>query len=457
MRERTTWDRNEIAKNASTKKAEDPRAMNQDHLQQQPSADAYVTGGPSEFAEDVHPAAGTWKAEYSGGEVSRNEIGMPAMRGDTFNHPERTASMTDEEILKKANLCTDVARRMLSKKASEQAIEEQSLALMTMPNALLIETANRLAAQDEEEGQDQGQQGQDQGQQAKQAKDAQQEEKKEGQDDKEGQGQQGQADQGKEAGQIPPQFKEQIEKKKEEAAEKKDDDGKKEAGSSFMRALKAGDGQGIEAALQAMIANAFQQMSQGQQQAPMAQQQQQAPVAQGQQQQAPMAQQQQAPMAQQQQAPVAQGQQQQAPMSQGQQQMADDQLLDQMLQEGLGQPGQQQVPMAQGQDIQLEPNSMDIGEVQLGEADEVLTALFASNTEYQNAAEAHQIQTGQPVTASVPQPMVRTAASRTIGTRPTVGVSQIGGAPAGAAPSTGEVDKLSGLWQSAPDVSNVFR
>ncbi len=428
MRERTTWDRNEIAKNASTKKAEDPRAMNQDHLQQQPSADAYVTGGPSEFAEDVHPAAGTWKAEYSGGEVSRNEIGMPAMRGDTFNHTEKTASMTDEEILKKANLCTDVAWRMLSKKASEQAIEEQSLALMTMPNTLLIETANRLAAQDEEEGQDQGQ---DQGQQAKQAKDAQQEEKKEGQDDKEGQGQQGQADQGKEAGQIPPQFKEQIEKKKEEAAEKKDDDGKKEAGSSFMRALKAGDGQGIEAALQAMIANAFQQMSQGQQQ--------------------------QAPMAQQQQAPVAQGQQQQAPVAQGQQQMADDQLLDQMLQEGLGQPGQQQAPMAQGQDIQLEPNSMDIGEVQLGEADEVLTALFASNTEYQNAAEAHQIQTGQPVTASVPQPMVRTAASRTIGTRPTVGVSQIGGAPAGAAPSTGEVDKLSGLWQSAPDVSNVFR
>ncbi len=63
MRERTTWNR-EIARTASGRTAEDPRAMNQDHLKQQPAPDDYVTGGPSEFAEDVHPSAGTWKAEY---------------------------------------------------------------------------------------------------------------------------------------------------------------------------------------------------------------------------------------------------------------------------------------------------------------------------------------------------------------------------------------------------------
>ena len=51
MRERTTWSRQTIASQLR-KVAEDPRAMNQDHLQQQPAADAYVIGGPSEFAED---------------------------------------------------------------------------------------------------------------------------------------------------------------------------------------------------------------------------------------------------------------------------------------------------------------------------------------------------------------------------------------------------------------------
>src|SRR4051812_46625455 len=93
MRERTTWNREAIAKFAAaiSKKAEDPRAMNQDHLKEQPSADKYVTGGPSEFGEDVHPSTGTWKAEYSGGEVKRDEIGMPEVRKDTFNHPEKTA------------------------------------------------------------------------------------------------------------------------------------------------------------------------------------------------------------------------------------------------------------------------------------------------------------------------------------------------------------------------------
>jgi len=465
--------------------------MNQDHLQQQPAADEYVTGGPSEFAEDVHPSAGTWKAEYSGGEVSRNEIGMPEMRRDTFNHPEKTAAMDDETILKKANLCTKIATKMLGKTASDQMVEDQALALMEMPDASLIETANRLAKKmadddEEDEGQNQGQ---------KQA----QEQGKESDDDeetKQGQGQQ----QGKQGGQVPPQFKEQIEKKKEEAKGKGKDEGKDEGknkearlnpGNAFIAAMKAGDGDGVQQALSQMLSQAMQQMGQqqqgavygqgnqqqmaqqeqqAQQQAQMAQQEQQA------QQQAQMAQQQAQQMAQQQEQARAlaqqqqMGQQQQAPMGQ-QQQMSDDQLLDQMLQDDLGQPQVMGTGMPMGQqqqmglaiataepEIQLEPNTMDVGEIQLGAGDEVLTSLFASNPEYQNAAEAHALQNGgvrPAVTAA--QPMTRTAATRTVGTRPTAGVAQIGGGVVGATSGGTEVDKLAGLWQSAPDVSNVFR
>ena len=445
MRERTTWSRAKIAADAFGRTAEDPRAMNQDHLKQQPAADAYTIGGPSEFGEDAHPSAGTWKAEQKGGETARNEIGMPEMRRDTFNHPEKTASLPDEEtLLLKADLAAKVARTML-KKASEAAIEDQALALMHLPDAALVETANRLAAQDEEKEADQGQN--DQGQ--KQAKDANDEEKeaqgqqdqgqkqaKDANDDEQGQAQGQQAQGQKEAGQVPPQFKENIEKMKDKAKDKDEKDEKGQgkeasAGDQFVQALKLGDGQGIQAALQQMMAGAFQQMM-GQQQGQNGQQ----------------------PMAQQQvQQQMAQGQNQQQPMAQ-QQQMAEDQLLDQMLQDELGQPGQMMMGGAEPE-IQMEASSMDVGEVQLGEADAVLSTLFASNPEYQNAAEASQIQGGgQPVTAG--QGMGRTASTRTVGTRPSNGVAQIGGA-SGSQAGGSDVDRLSNLWATAPDVKNVFR
>jgi hypothetical protein len=87
MRERTTWSRNSV-KQAATSKRADPYQMNQDH--KQPAADEYTIGGPSEFAEDVDDTS-RWEDEYKGGQVARNEIGMPEMRSDTFNHSEKTA------------------------------------------------------------------------------------------------------------------------------------------------------------------------------------------------------------------------------------------------------------------------------------------------------------------------------------------------------------------------------
>ncbi len=230
--------------------------------------------------------------------------------------------------------------------------------------------------------------------------------------------------------------------------------------------------QGVEAEVQQMIEQAAQQqlgkMANDPQQGQPAQQQQQAAQqqqAQGQPQQGQPAQQQQAgqqqgqPAQQQQQAAgQACGPMQQQAQGQPQQQAVqanDDQLLDQMLMPGGGQGAAPGGPPIAEMDIQMEAPSMDIGDVafQPGE-DEMLKQLFASGDEALAAQQAQDAQQGGQAQQQH-QANVRTAAMRTIGTRPSAGVSRIGGA--GAPPSRGqEVDKLTSLWQSAPDVREVF-
>lgn len=466
MRERTTWNRSEISKRASamSRRAEDPRAMNQDHLQQQPAADAYDIGGPSEFAEDVAP--NNWESEYEGGSTARDAIGLPEMRSDTFNHPEKTASYDEETLVKKADVCVKVARKMLGSSATESLVEDQAVALMNLSDADLISTANRLANQDEDEDDDE-----DEGQ--KQASDDDGDDEKESQDQEEK----------KQAGQVPPQFKENVEKKKEEAKEKKekesqDQDDKKQSGKKkaytfaqqaeqAVQSMQQGDQQGVQSAIQAMI-QGMQQQAQQQGQQMQAQE-----IEQGIQQMVQQAmqqmqgqQQQQAQQQGQQQGQQAQQQGQQAQqqleaidamdqqaldaMIQGQDQLVqeDDQVIDQMLSQ---EQGQQQ--MANDFGIQMESPPMDVGEVGLGQEDEVLATLFNANQEVQNAQHANALQ-GIGVQASQ-QPMTRTASTKTVGTRPTGGVSQLGG-PGKSNPS-GDIDKLANLWNSAPDVSDVFR
>lgn len=435
MRERSTWDRSKIAANA--KKADDPRAMNQDHLKQQPAADKYDIGGPSEFAEDVHPSAGTWKAEYSGGEVKRNEIGLPEMRSDTFSHPEKTAAQQEEEdetLEKKANLCIRLASRILPKTASERMVEDQSLAFMHMPNAVLIDTYNRLASEEE----------QDQGQQAKEAGEIPPQFLK----DKKDEGDKGQQ-QDKEAGEIPPQF----------LKDKKDEGDKGQQQDKQAQQQQAEEEQKKQAQQQQQQAEE-EQKKQAQQQAQQDEEKKQASdklavllrqacdsMNQGDVQ---MAQQQ----MQQMQQLMGQGQQQQVPPVQQQQPMlADDQLLDQMLQTDVQASRQASSAGAASMDIELLGAEMDIGGTHLASDDEALTALFASSPEAQEAAHAHALLTGIPVQASAG--MSRTAATRTVGTRPSGGVASLGGAVP-AASGGSDVDKLSGLWQSAPDVKNVF-
>jgi hypothetical protein len=446
-RERTTWSREEIAKRAAEagKTADDPRAMNQDHHSQQPADDKYVTGGPSEFAEDVTPP--NWKVEQSGGETKRNEIGMPAMLPDTF----KTAGLDEETLTKKADVCIRVARQMLGG-AAESAIEDQAYALMHLPDVELIQTADRLAkgkvppefleqqqkmkdkakgkSDDEGDDKDQGQQGQGQGQGQQQKKQAGDDEDKQSEED-EG------------------QDKQAAKKSEDEEVDVEEVEQQKQAAYKVAaEALQAGNVEGFQGAINDIVACTFKLAAQQQQDKQQDKQSEEDEGGdEGQDKQAGqgcMTAQQVEQMIQQAIESKTMGQQQ----PQMPQQLSDDQLLDQMLQD------QGQVQQLPEVDVQLEGAPMDIGETPLGPEDEVLGQLFASNKEVQQAAQAQALQDGVPAPAATPP--IKTASTRTVGTRPTGGVSQIGGSGSADTPASGDVDKLSGLWRSAPDVSGVF-
>lgn len=400
MRERTTWNRTQIRQAAVNKKA-DPYTMNQDHVQQQPEADDYVIGGPSDFAEDVNKE-NRWETEYSGGAVKRDEIGMPEKRPETYNHPEKTAS--EAVLLKKAELTVKVARMMLPKTATEAAVEDQAYGLMYMPDAELIHTFDRLANQDEVPVAQEPP--------AQQAPVAQQPP-----------AQQAPVAQGQDLQAMVQQMVQQAMqqqacgnmacgKQAQEQEKKQGEDEPKPA----QQEKKAEQQMFSQEQIQQMIQQAVQQ-AQAQQQAP----------------QAPQAQQQ-AP-----QAPVAE----QPPVQ------SDDALLDNMLMDG----GPVMDDMGMG--IEMEAPTMDTGDVVLGPEDDVLRSLFA-NQETQDAEQAKAQQEGGEQ-AQQKQANIRTASTRTVGTRPTQGVSRVGGGAAAPAPAAGgEINKLSALWPSAPDVSEAF-
>jgi hypothetical protein len=416
-----------MQKAAALEKVADPYTMNQTRTQ--PRADEYVIGDPSTFAEDVH-SPNTWETEYSGDNVRRNEIGMPEMRGDTFNHPEKTASK--EVLLKKADLCIAVAQLMMDKTASEEALEDQSVALMHLPDQELIDTHKRLAGDDEDgdDDDDKGQQGQQQ-------------------DDKD-----------------------QKQQDKQAAATK-------EMADRVAQQILTGDFGAAQQQVQELVQQAQQQQQVQEQVEQQAQQDQQVQEQveveqQGQDQQVQDEQVQQ--VSQQVQQMIEQAMQnQQQPQQQGQQMLppadviqTDEQVLDDMLAEAGCQTAEA--------DIEMLPAQMDVTVDDLGPEDEVLRQLFAqdddekeqdkqSQDQDQDKGKQQQKQQGQQQQdkgqqqkqqkqAAAPG-VIRTAATRTVGTRPTEGVSKLGGTSASGGGQE-SIDQLSNLWKTAPDVRDAF-
>jgi len=114
-------------------------------------------------------------------------------------------------------------------------------------------------------------------------------------------------------------------------------------------------------------------------------------------------------------------------------------------------------------DIEMQPPTMDIGDVsfQPGE-DAMLREIFSSDEliAAQQAQQAQDQQQGgqQQQGQDQHQANIRTAAYRTVGARPTVGVSRIGGSvnPGYSAGGNQEISRLGSLWQTAPDVREAF-
>jgi hypothetical protein len=488
MRERTTWNRDQIT--AATNRTADPYAMNQDHLGQQPKADKYLTGDPSNFAEDV-TSPNTWDREYAGGTTERNEIGEPEFRAETFNHGEKSASvaMDEKTLLKKADLCSRIARMMLkgrkyaNAQAATTAVEQQAVSLMYLPNKDLIATASRLAAQEDFPGgefphqqeqqaaQEQAQQDQGQQQmesavhecmtalqtgdqqkaltalnhavmtaakihQAKKAAEEQTQQQSQSQEQQAAQDQQQGDKQQQDQGMQQQALEQMLAQATEQAVQAADYDAKK---GPAVNPPGYGPENGPQAggAKTAKGKRADQQQAPDQQQMPQQQQQQQA---------VQQTQQDQQTQDQVQQQQAVQQQEPQMPQQQDQGMQADDQLLDDMLMGPQAGAGPSEV------DIELEASPMDTGEVVLSATDdEVLKTLFA-NEETEQAQQAQGMEPGQK------QARVRTASAnpstRTLGTRPTAGVSKVGGAPSGRSGS--DVDSLASLWPSAPDVKEAF-
>jgi hypothetical protein len=480
MRERTTWNRS-----ASRSKVADPYLMNQDHVSLQPGPDDYVIGDPSDFAEDIHPSKDTWEAEYAGGQVKRNEIGMAEMRKDTFNHPEKTAA-DHGLLLKKADLCIKTASMMLGAAAREAAVEDQAVALMHMPDSDLIHTFNRLAAEGKQ-GEDEGDDDEPNAQQKKAYF------RFANQDDD------GDDDDGEEA-QAAQQHKQQQQKKKAnqqqvatvmQMAQQCLANGDVQAAQGCMAQLQSvAQGcmaNGDFATAQSCMAQAQQLKNAIQQQAAQiqsgqgqvlanwrrfAQQQQQGddePQAQSKQQkkanqalaQAIQALQQQAGQnpqvaqalmalqnaqaANQPQGQVAQGQP-QVPVGMMGQQVGNDSAMADMLLMDQGDMGMGMGMSEMG--LEMEPSMMDVGDMGMGPEDDVLMTLFASEQEKDQGQGQGQGQQQKK------QAMARTASTRTVGTRPSQGVSRVGGGFGGG---SNDVNKLAALWPSAPDVSDAFR
>jgi len=136
----------------------DAYEMNSDH--RQPPYDAYAKGDPEAWAEGKHPSD-LWL-----GEEPRDEIGMGQPKPDWGHHSDerwnegtydnqksepamepmmmaRRNRKSKADIRKKAFRCVKIAKHMLAG-ASEEAIEDQAVELMTLSSKAILATLSRI-------------------------------------------------------------------------------------------------------------------------------------------------------------------------------------------------------------------------------------------------------------------------------------------------------------------------
>ena len=121
------------------------------HTQDDPEAPDYMIGGPSEFAEDVHPGP-------------YGDSGRPALPGvgvEDQDHPAHQGQVGRQANLmamvrQKAAKALKLAKATLGKKAAWASVEDQAFNFMSMDDSALDASLGRLSggflAEDEDEG-----------------------------------------------------------------------------------------------------------------------------------------------------------------------------------------------------------------------------------------------------------------------------------------------------------------
>ena len=158
MRERLTWKRggatNAPARRASAHPAYPDEGAANPAYQPDPEADAYENGDPSSWAEDPNPGPYPQSAHPSYPDEGPASPAYIAKQGSVAIALER-----------KAAKCVRLASTILGPTASQHEVENQALAFMDMSERALQASLSRLAQQDEEPEADEAEE-----QQAQQAK-----------------------------------------------------------------------------------------------------------------------------------------------------------------------------------------------------------------------------------------------------------------------------------------------
>ncbi len=187
MRERSTWQQptqteggSATPRQAATQRTADIYKMNQEHPQ--PSPIDYESGNPDTWAESQHGYSDV-EDEYENGHVKRNEVGFAEFRDNTWKHKdsdnwhsgkgnydnvkdgegkfenpsgkssgesagrsyEAAGGRSREAAGRKAKAVERIARAFL-RTANEKLVEAQALDLLTMPDHLVVATLKRLDA-----------------------------------------------------------------------------------------------------------------------------------------------------------------------------------------------------------------------------------------------------------------------------------------------------------------------
>ena len=127
-RQRMTWTDAGVSRHASEHPATPDEGPASPAHKAEPAADAYATGGTSDWAEDPHPGP------YANGE-------HPATPDEGPASPAHKAAALE----RKAAKCIRLATAMLGEGATVASIENQALALMDLPDRSIKASISRLA------------------------------------------------------------------------------------------------------------------------------------------------------------------------------------------------------------------------------------------------------------------------------------------------------------------------